>query len=208
MKKRHLVVGLILVVAASSSAYLAVAATSSDGGATKSVGQVVSGNGGIEAIGSTPIVEPNSGGSQSSSALPPLVSRPQGSPLEPGTDLASASPAAIAGALQADLNNLVSDDLSDITLDNSTNGPALAAFLRSQQSRLSYVSIVPTVISTALLSSGSLAIEFTVVVTFMGGTWPTNLGTLDATLNPQGTILMPHSTLCSLASPITSTCPF
>jgi hypothetical protein len=115
----------------------------------------------------------------------------------------------IQAALQADFSGALAGDPGFVTFDTSTNAANATAFFQGQQARLRLVSIIPTVTSDSPLSDGSLVVNFTVVVKFMGATWPTHLGTLTATLTPQGTMIPTHASLCELASVLLiPSCPF
>ncbi len=139
----------------------------------------------------------------------PTVSRPPGKSLPPGTHLATAPTSVIQGALQADFDGALSGEPGFIGFDASTNAANATVFFKGQQSRLSLVSIIPTVTSTGPQSDGSVVVNFTAGVIFMGAAWPTHFGILTATLTPKGTMILTHASLCELASAmLISTCPF
>ena len=147
--------------------------------------------------------------SSTSGRVGPAVSRPSGKGLPAGTNLATAPTGVIQQALQADFTGALAGGTGYLAFDAATNAANAKAFFAGQQSRLSLVSIVPTVTSTSPLSDGSLVVYFTAVVKFMGATWPTNFGVLTATLTPHGTMIPTHASLCDLASAmIIPTCPF
>jgi hypothetical protein len=163
---------------------------------------------GSSAGGSSPIPITVGGETQPNAAVGPLANRPQATPIAPGTNLATANSSVIAGGLQGDLNALLSAKLSSFTFDASTQASNLESFLQAEQTSLRSVSITPTVLSSVAQPDGSLLVNFTVAVTVAGGQWPNTFGTLTATLEPQGTIMVSHSSLCALASPIAKTRPF
>ena len=136
------------------------------------------------------------------------VVRPAATPLEPTSTLAGVSASTFASGLQADFNKLLSSDTSVLSYDGATNASAVVAFLQANQPRLRSVNVTPTITSATSQLDGSQLVTFTVQVTFLGGIWPTNLGTVTASLNPAGTVTFPHETLCALASPLMEGCPF
>ena len=147
-----------------------------------------------------PLASPNGNG--------PIAVRPAATPLAPTSSLAGVSVSALSSGLQAHFNGILSADTSKIDFDNATNGSALSAFLKADQGILRSVNIIPTIVSTNLNSDGSQTVSFTAIVKVGPGTWPTNFGTLTATLLPNGRVIFPHSTICTLVSPLDSKCSF
>lgn len=144
----------------------------------------------------------------SNSSPGPIQERPSGVSLPPGTNLSDASSSVITGAMQSDFNDLLSDDTNAVSFDASTNSTIAEAFLQAQQPLLRSVSIVPTIVSVTPMAGASVEVDFTVVVTVAGATWPTNFGTLTAALSPAGVMTVSHSSLCELVSPLVQQCPF
>lgn len=110
-------------------------------------------------------------------------------------------------AVESMFSGFSSGDFTHLKTD-ATTATGFEAFVKSLSPQ-SDIQIVPSVVSSTANPDGSLAVEFTVQVYARGGLFPTpSIGTLDATVNNDGSVSVTKATLCSLVSPLYPTCPF
>lgn len=192
MKRRNVLIVCALALAAALSSYF-IGSSGSPSSATQST--VVATIGGAGA----PIAQGGNG---------PSAVRPAATPLAPTSSLAGVSMSAMTSGLQAHFNSMLSANTSALRFDSATNAPAVSTFLHADQGILKSVNVIPTVVSSTPNADGSQSVNFTVTVMVGPGRWPTNFGTLTGTLYPDGTLTLPHATICTLVSPLDSPCSF